>query len=98
MKLFNIAAASGGKLSISTTTVSPPHNISFVGSASTNIIGIATPTDPFVFVPDTGRVGIGSSAPAYKLDVNGDINSSTSVRLRGVDLHDESVRLAIAFG
>ena len=94
----NIAAASGGALSISTSTVSTAQDITFVGGASTSIIGIATVTDRFVYVPSTGRVGIGSSAPAYKLDVNGDINSSTALKVGGVNVLDEAVRLAIALG
>ena len=49
----------------------------------------------------TGSVGIGTSAtsiPAYKLDVVGDINSSTSVKIKGVDVLEEALRLSIAFG
>ena len=96
----NIAAASGGKLSISTTTVSPPHNISFVGSAATNIIGIATPTDPFVFIPSTGRVGIGTSVPAEKLDVNGNINISGSYKIkdRSEDVLTDALIYSIVLG
>ena len=96
----NIAAASGGKLSISTTTVSPPHNISFVGSAATNIIGIATPTDPFVFIPSTGRVGIGSSAPTEKLDVNGNINISGAYKIkdRSEDVLTDALIYSIVLG
>ena len=39
-------------------------------------IGIATTTTP--------SVGIGTTNPAYKLDVEGDINSRTEVRVAGV--------------
>ncbi len=96
----NIAAASGGQLSISTTTESPPHNISFVGSASTNIIGIATPTDPFVFIPSTGRVGIGSDTPIEKLDVNGNINISGAYKIkdRSEDVLTDALIYSIVLG
>ena len=39
-------------------------------------IGIATTATP--------SVGIGTTNPAYKLDVEGDINSRTEVRVKGV--------------
>ena len=97
----NIAAASGGALSISTVFTPRVQDVSFVGGASTSIIGISTFTDRFVYDTQTGSVGIGTSAssiPSYKLDVMGDINSSTSVKIKGVDVLEEAVRLAIAFG
>ena len=91
-------SATGTTLSISTITSLPIQDIAFVGGASTSVIGIATATDPFVYDPVNNRVGIGTSTPAYKLDVVGDINSSTSVKIKGVDVLEEAVRLAIAFG
>ena len=97
----NIAAASGGALSISTVFSPRLQDVSFVGGASTSVIGVSTQTDRFVYDTQTGSVGIGTSGasiPQYKLDVNGDINSSTSVRIQGVDVLEESVRLAIALG
>ena len=95
----NIAAASGA-LSISTVTNPRIQDIAFVGGASTTFIGIASLTDRFVFDTQTNSVGIGTSAPrsGYKLDVIGDINSSTSVKVKGVDILDESVRFAFALG
>lgn len=92
------SAASGGALSISTVTVPRIQDIGFVGGATTSFIGIATQTDRFVYDTQTGSVGIGSAAPAYKLDVNGDINSSTAIRVGGNNILDEAVRLSIAFG
>lgn len=96
-----IAAASasgGGSLSISTVFTPRIQDIAFVGGASTSIIGVSTQTDRFVYDTQTGSVGIGSAAPAYKLDVNGDINSSTAIRVGGNNILDEAVRLSIAFG
>jgi len=94
----NIAAASGGALSISTVFSPRIQDSAFVGGASTSIIGVSTQTDRFVYDTQTGSVGIGSASPAYKLDVNGDINSSTALKVGGVNVLDEAVRLAIALG
>ena len=97
----NIAAASGGALSISTVFIPRIQDVTFVGGATTSRIGISTQTDRFVYDTQTGSVGIGTSGtsiPAYKLDVVGDINSSTSVKIKGVDVLEEALRLSIAFG
>lgn len=94
-------AAAGGALSISTVTAPRIQDIGFVGGATTSFIGISTQTDRFVYDTQTGSVGIGtsgSSIPQYKLDVNGDINSSTALKVGGVNVLDEAVRLAIALG
>ena len=72
--------------------------LTFVGGATSSVIGIATITDRLVYVPSTGRVGVGTSAPAFKLDVVGDINSSTALKVGGVNILDEALRLSIAFG
>jgi hypothetical protein len=95
-----IAAATAGAGALSISTVFSPRiqDIAFVGGASTSIIGVSTQTDRFVYDTQTGSVGIGSASPAYKLDVNGDINSSTALRVDGVNVLDEAVRLAIALG
>jgi hypothetical protein len=95
-----IAAATAGAGALSISTVFSPRiqDIAFVGGASTSIIGVSTQTDRFVYDTQTGSVGIGSALPAYKLDVNGDINSSTALRVDGVNVLDEAVRLAIALG
>ena len=59
-----------------------------------------------VFFADvnTQRVGINSTIPGYALDVVGDINSSTDVKIGGVSIlsltasTDDVVALAIALG
>ena len=96
--VIDISELAGGQLSISTVTSGPVQDISFVGGATTSIIGIATVTDRFVYEPATGEVGIGTAAPGFKLDVVGDINSSTAIRVGGDNIQDEYVRFAIALG
>ena len=65
-----------------------------VGTASTMMVvqGVA----------NTGRVGIGSMNPAYRLDVLGDINSSTDVKIDGTSIlttaAGDATALAIALG
>ena len=96
--VVDLSELAGGQLSISTVTSGPVQDISFVGGATTSIIGIATVTDRFVYEPATGEVGIGTASPGFKLDVVGDINSSTAIRVGGDNIQDEYVRFAIALG
>lgn len=96
--VVDLSELAGGQLSISTVTSGPVQDISFVGGATTSIIGIATLTDRFVYEPATGEVGIGTASPGFKLDVVGDINSSTAIRVGGDNIQDEYVRFAIALG
>lgn len=44
------------------------------------------------------RIGVGSATPAYKLDVLGDINSSSDVKINGTSVIDIATALAIALG
>jgi hypothetical protein len=44
------------------------------------------------------RVGIGTITPQYELDVNGDINSSTDVKIKDISVIDYATALAIALG
>ena len=57
----------------------------------------------FIADVSVSRVGINSTAPAYTLDVDGVINSSTDVRINGVSVSggisaDDATALAIALG
>ena len=51
-----------------------------------NTLAFSTGATERMRVTDIGRVGIGNAAPAYVLDVTGDINSSTTVRAAGAAL------------
>ncbi len=44
----------------------------------------ANPMNPALRVNDNGNVGIGTTAPAYRLDVDGDINASGVLRVNGM--------------
>lgn len=65
-----------------------PANITFTktSAADTATIRIANDAN-YIFLASTGNVGIGTTSPSYRLDVQGgDINASGSVRSAGVAL------------
>ena len=83
-------------IGIDTNTTSSNQLITFaVSTGSTSGLGVTT---GLVFNPSSTSLGIGSASPAYNLDVVGDINSSTAVRVNGVSVIDEALALAIALG
>ena len=45
-----------------------------------------------------GNVGIGTTDLSYRLNVNGDINSSGAIRVNGRNILDDAVIFAIALG
>ncbi len=91
--IFNLPGATVG---IDTNTTNQAQLIPFaVSYGSTTGFGA---TDGLVFNPSTTRLGIGSDAPAYSLDVAGDINSSTDVKINGTGVLDTALALAIALG
>ena len=45
-----------------------------------------------------GNVGIGTTDLSYRLNVNGDINSSGVIRVNGRNILDDAVIFAIALG
>ena len=86
----------GASLGISTNTVDQSQLLTFAtGYGSTTGLGA---TDGLVYNPSSGRMGIGSATPAYPLDVAGDINSSTDVKINGTGVLDTALALAIALG
>jgi hypothetical protein len=91
--IFNLP---GATLGINTNTTNLAQFIPFaVSYGSTTGLGA---TDGLVYNPSSGRMGIGSDAPAYSLDVAGDINSSTDVKINGTGVLDTALALAIALG
>ena len=86
----------GASLGISTNTEDQSQLLTFaIGYGSTTGLGA---TAGLVYNPSSGRMGIGSATPAYPLDVAGDINSSTDVKINGTGVLDTALALAIALG
>ena len=58
--------------------------------------------DTYVHSGPTGNIGIGTTNPQYTLDVGGDINTSTDVKIDGISIlttsNNDAVALAIALG
>ena len=86
----------GATVGVDTNTTNQAQIIPFaLGYGSTTGFGA---TDGLVFNPSSTRLGIGSATPAYTLDVAGDINSSTDVKINGTGVLDTALALAIALG
>ena len=96
------------------------YDIGYIDAAGSNVTGVSTAATSqaatlnvgaggtvLTASVDTSKVGINSTAPAYALDVVGDINSSTDIKVNGVSIVpsggaaaslDDVVALAIALG
>jgi hypothetical protein len=77
--------------------------VSGVTTSATKLnVGLAGTMMTVVGTGNSARVGISSADPQYVLDVNGDINSSTAVRINGTNVVDlvsgDATALAIALG
>jgi hypothetical protein len=91
--IFNLP---GSAIGINTNTTNQAQLLTYaVSYGSTTGLGA---TDGLVYNPSSGRLGIGSATPAYALDVAGDINSSTDVKINGTGVLDTALALAIALG
>ncbi len=93
------------------------YDIGYIDATGSNVTGVSTAATSQIATlnvgaggtvltasVDTSKVGINSTAPAYALDVVGDINSSTDIKVNGVSIVsqgaslDDVVALAIALG
>jgi len=74
---------------VSTNADGPSLSISHNHSVSTyNIVEINKNSSRILTLANNGNVGIGNTTPNYKLDVNGDINTTTTVRTPKIDFSD----------
>ena len=65
-----IESAGGGTLFSISTSVAPQFQyLSFISAASTDVIGISTLSKPLVFIPSSGRLGIGTTNALQSLHV-----------------------------
>ena len=91
--IFNLP---GSSIGINTNTTNQAQLLTYaVSTGSTTGLGVTT---GLVYNPSSGRMGIGSATPAFALDVVGDINSSTDVKINGTGVLDTALALAIALG
>jgi cytoskeletal protein CcmA (bactofilin family) len=93
------------------------YDVGYIDAAGSNVTGVSTAATSVAATLNVGaggtvlnasvnnsRVGINSTTPAYALDVVGDINSSTDIKVNGVSIVsqgaslDDVVALAIALG
>jgi len=81
-KLTGITATSN--LSIQVSTSSNPQYLTYVGSATTNQIGISTANlFNLTFLPSSGYLGIGITTPLYAADIaNGDLRIQSTNKMR----------------
>lgn len=101
-----------GNLNITGILTAAVLQVSTVQKGDTSIVISDTGSDGTITLSTDGaeglrvtndqKVGINSSSPAYRLDVQGDINTSTDVKINGVSVltsaSDEAIALAIALG
>ena len=93
--LFGVSAFAVINQDLSSDIVFP----TLANNAGVSTVGIATTGNTsFVFQPSTGNVGIGSTQPAYKVDVAGDINITGAYRVDGRSVLDDALIYAIVFG
>ena len=110
LQIVGLGAAVGGATLIATLQKSKPtsklkklNRVNSIVVDKSKLSGSGIGGTTFVADVSVSRVGINSTAPAYTLDVDGVINSSTDVRINGVSVSggisaDDATALAIALG
>lgn len=77
---------------VTQTLASDPTFITFANSIGVSSIGIsATGSNSFVFIPNSGFVGIGTTIPSSKLDVNGDARITGNLTVGNITSIDARV-------
>jgi hypothetical protein len=75
----NLTGVTGTKI-VTQGILSVPVYPTFANNVGVTSLGIATTN--FVYVPSTGRVGLGSTNPSFTLDINGDTRIRSENKLR----------------
>ena len=75
----NLTGVTGTKI-VAQNLLSVPVYPTFANNTGVTSLGIAP--DNFVYVPSTGRVGLGSTNPSFTLDINGDTRIRSENKLR----------------
>ena len=76
-----LTGVSGVKVEFQTSLEGDPVYPTLANSAGVSSVGIATTgNNALVFIPSNGRLGIGTTNPAEKLDVNGNIRLRSGLR------------------
>ena len=82
-------------VSISSNTTNQNQYLTYAPAiGSTTGLGV---TSNLVFNPSTGNLGIGTTNPTSSLDVIGDINTSTDIKINGQSIRESSINDAIIF-
>ena len=91
--LTGVTAAS--VISISSNTTNQNQYLTYAPAiGSTTGLGV---TSNLVFNQSTGNLGIGTTNPTSSLDVIGDINTSTDIKINGQSIRESSINDAIIF-
>ena len=95
---ISVATSADGK-----TIIVGAYNDEIGATSNTGVVYVYDQTrDTYVHSGPTGNIGIGTTSPQYTLDVGGDINTSTDVKIDGISIlttsNNDAVALAIALG
>jgi glutamate synthase domain-containing protein 3 len=94
----SVATSADGK-----TIIVGAYDDEIGATLSTGVVYVYDQTrDTYVHSGPTGNIGIGTTSPQYTLDVGGDINTTTDVKIDGISIlttsNNNAVALAIALG
>jgi hypothetical protein len=86
------------EIQVSTLPNTTPANSAWLGTITNNDLRFGTFNGTRMTLSATGNLGISTNSPAYKLDVNGDINLTGSLRFSGTAITSTVSELNILSG